>query len=123
VSGFIRARSSAGCSDRKKNDEGTWDASPLPATGTQEGVVEGYEELRKQTLGTGAKNQGGLGLSLVMRQGMKSWMDAWSRRVLEVPVRLLLEYSREEIVPLDLQAEVVMILTGMALSARQEVRG
>jgi len=54
---------------------------------------------------------------------MKSWMGACSRRALEVSLRPLPESSREQIVPLDLQAEVVMILTGMALSAWQEVRG
>jgi hypothetical protein len=85
-------------------------------------VVEGYEELRKQILGTGGRNPGGLGLALLMRQGMKSWMDAWSRRAPEVSVRPLPESSRGEIVPLDLRTEVVMILTGMALSARQEGR-
>lgn len=86
-------------------------------------MVEGYEELRKQALGTGVKNQGGLGLALLMRQGVKSWMDAWPRRAPEVSVRPFPEPSREEIVPLDLRAEVVMILTGMALSGRPEVRG
>ena len=85
--------------------------------------MEGYEELRQQALDTGTKNQGGLGMVLLMRQGMKSWMAAWARRALEVSVRPLPESRREQIVPLDLQAEVVMILTGMALSARQEVRG
>lgn len=85
--------------------------------------MEGYEELRQQAVDTRAKNQGGLGLALLMRQGMKSWMGACSRRALEVSLRPLPESSREQIVPLDLQAEVVMILTGMALSAWQEVRG
>ena len=85
--------------------------------------MEGYEELRQQALDTGGENQGELGLALLMRQGMKSWMDAWSRRALEVSLPPLPESSREQIVPLDLQAEVVMILTGMALSAWQEVRG
>jgi hypothetical protein len=86
-------------------------------------VGEGYEELRKQALGTRAKSQGGLGLALLMRQGMKSWMDAWPLRAPEVSLRPLPESSREEIVPLDLRTEMVMILTGMALSARQEVKG
>lgn len=85
--------------------------------------MEGYEELRQEALDTGAKHPGGLGLALLMRQGMKSWVDAWSRRALVVSVRPLPESSREQVVPLDLQAEVVMILTGMALSAWQEVRG
>lgn len=86
-------------------------------------MVEGYEELRKQALGTGPMNQGGLGLALLMRQGMKSWMDAWSCRARGVPVRPLPGHSREAIIALDLRAEVVMILTGMALSGRQEVTG
>ena len=68
MSRFIRAPSSAGCGDRKKNDDGTGDTSPLLATGTREDVVERYEELRQQALDTGAKHQGGLGLALLMRQ-------------------------------------------------------
>lgn len=84
--------------------------------------MEGYEALRKHALGTGAKNQGGWGLALLMRHGMKSWMDAWSRRAPEVFVRPSSGAPPGEIVPLDLRQEVVMILTRMALSARQEVR-
>ena len=49
-------------------------------------------------------------------------MDAWSRWLPEVPVRPLRGCGREEIVPLDLRSEVVMILTGMVLSGWQEVR-
>jgi transposase len=105
----------------EKNDDDTWDASPPLDTGTSEGLVEGYEELRQRALHTGAKHQGGLGLALLMRQGMKSWMDAWSPRALEVPIRPHPQSGREQIVPLDLQAEVLMILTGMALSTRREV--
>lgn len=86
-------------------------------------MVEDYEELRKQALGTGAKNPGGLGLAVLMRHGMKSWMDAWPRRAPEVSVRPLAGSRPEEIISLDVRGEVVMILTGMALSARQEVRG
>ena len=81
-----------------------------------------YEELRQQALGRWERGSGGRGFALFLRQGMKGWMEAWSRCVPEIPTCPLRGYSREEIVPLDLRAEVVMVLTGMVLREGQEVR-
>jgi hypothetical protein len=84
--------------------------------------VARYEELRQQALGKWERGWGGRGFALFLRQGMKGWMEAWSRCVPEIPPRPLRGCSREEVVPLDLRAEVVMVLTGMVLREGQEVR-
>ena len=90
--------------------------------GAGEGLVARYEELRQQALGKWERGWGGRGFALFLRQGMKGWMEAWYRCVPEIPAHPLRGYSREEIVSLDLRAEVVMVLTGMVLREGQEVR-
>ena len=88
------------------------------------GVVDRYEELRRQqVLRPCGRTGGGLGLALFLRQGMKGWMDGWSRCVAAGPAKTP-DRSRpgEEIVPWDLRGEVAAILAGMALSIGQERR-
>jgi hypothetical protein len=41
-------------------------------------MVAGYEELRRQVLGASDSTRGGWGLTLFLRQGMRSWMEAGS---------------------------------------------
>lgn len=82
-----------------------------------------YEELRRQGLDQSGGRRGALGLALFIRQGMKSWMEACSHCLPSgVPVKPQNESGPEAMVPLDLHAEVVRILAGMALHRRLEVR-
>lgn len=90
----------------------------------EEEIVNRYEELRWQVLGESGGRRGGLGLALFIRQGMERWMEAWSHCLPSVvPVKPKNESGPVGMVPLDLHAEVVRILAGMAFHCRQEVKG
>jgi hypothetical protein len=95
--------------------------SPLPAP--YAGMVDLYEQLRRQVLSLKCGGSADHGLALFLRQGMKRWMDAWPRcPIAESPKAPIPCRPVEAVVPWDLRAEVVAILTGMALSIRQEMR-
>jgi hypothetical protein len=99
-------------------------SAPLQTVIPNAGVVDRYEELRRQqVLSPCGRTSGGLGLALFLRQGMKGWMDGWSRCVAAGPAKTP-DRSRpgEGIVLWDLRGEVVAILAGMALSIGQEMR-
>ncbi len=90
----------------------------------QEGIVNQYEELRRQVRAEWGGRRGALGLALFTRQGMKGWMEAWSHCLPGgIPMKPQNPSGPEERVPLDLHAEVVTILASMALHRRPEVRG
>jgi hypothetical protein len=80
--------------------------------------VERYEELRRQFL----EHCGAQGLALFMRRGMRAWMQAWSQcaapssRLPPTPMA-----SGQETCPVQLHAQVAMLLADMVLLARQEV--
>ncbi|MGA7413580.1 MAG: hypothetical protein WBW33_24105 [Bryobacteraceae bacterium] len=97
---------------------------PLATVIPDAGVVDRYEELRRQHgLTPCGRTGGGLGLGLFLRQGMKGWMDGWSRCVAAGPAKAP-DRSKpgEGIVPWDLRGEVAAILAGMALSIGQQRR-
>lgn len=82
--------------------------------------MERYEELRRQFLEhCGAQAQG---LALFMRRGMRAWMHAWSQCAAPTsrlpPVSVT---SSQETCPVQLHAQVAMLLADMVLLARQEV--
>jgi hypothetical protein len=86
-------------------------------------MVTRYEELRRQALTPKSWGGGTQGLALFLRQGMKGWMDAWSRCHIVEPAKALIDSrSAEEVVPRNLHAEVVTILAAMALSIGTETR-
>jgi hypothetical protein len=85
-------------------------------------IVARYEQLRRQALGASGDVNGGLGLALLVRQGMKGWIEAWSHCGPRRPIRSPNQTGSTELVPLDLHGEVVLILAGMALSSRWEAR-
>ena len=82
-----------------------------------DGLIARYEELRRQALGRSATQ--GQGLALFMRRGMSAWMQAWSQCVPPSPVPARWR-NDQEICPVQLHREVVMLLAGMVLFARQE---
>ena len=100
-------------------------AQSVPASipASDVGVVDRYEEMRGQVLRPEGRGSGGQGLTLFLRQGMKGWMDAWSRCRVAGPPKAPIQSSLVDgVVPWDLRAEVVAILAGMALSIRPEIR-
>jgi hypothetical protein len=93
----------------------------MPASNAD--VVDRYEELRGQVLSPEGRGSGSQGLTLFLRQGMKGWMDVWSRCRIAGPTKVPVKSSPVEgTLPWDLRAEVVAILAGMALSIGQEMR-
>jgi hypothetical protein len=92
-------------------------------SGTDSTIVSRYEELRRQALGAADEAGRGSGLALFVRQGMKSWMQAWSQGVIGGPATSPTKTGPEEVSPMQLNREVVMILASMALSGHcQEAR-
>ena len=92
-------------------------AAPISHDG---GLVERYEELRCQFLEhCGVQAQG---LALFMRRGMRAWMQAWSQCTASSPRPLPAPMtSGQETCPVQLHAQVAILLADMVLLARQEV--
>jgi hypothetical protein len=81
-------------------------------------LIVRYEELRRQVLGRYGVH--GHGLALLMRRGMRAWMQAWSQCVTAPPVPTQVPDDQQSC-PVELHREVATILANMALFARQEV--
>ena len=84
----------------------------------KEDLIRHYESLRLQALGGSGPGRG-LGLALLRRYGMRSWLESWSKwALLTSPVREDSTGASGPSVPLELHTEVASILAGMALSCR-----
>lgn len=81
-------------------------------------LTKRYEDLRWQALKGGAFDQG-LGLAMLLRQGMWCWMESWSKCTATGPAPEVSATTPVESVPAALQGEMATILAGMALSYRQ----
>jgi len=82
-----------------------------------------YEELRDDVVNSYLKNaRKSQGLVLLLRQGMIGWLKAWSKCS---PPECTVEDRRQEYayqdLPYDLRAQVVILLTNMALNTSREV--
>ncbi|MCL0088410.1 hypothetical protein M1N87_01125 [Dehalococcoidia bacterium] len=81
-------------------------------------LTKRYEELRAFASGEATGVTPPKGLVLFLRQGMPGWIGAWSHLVSAGPIR---PPCPAEGIPGEaagsLQAEVVLVLAGMALSA------
>jgi hypothetical protein len=88
---------------------------------TQQDLVLGYEGLRAQVLSPSAELSRGLGIALLMRQGLLAWMKAWSDCTPPVGRPAQDPCPTEKVIPLDLRANLALILAGMALGHYQEV--
>lgn len=82
-------------------------------------LVARYEELRSQAMGASGP---GLGLALLLRQGMRAWLEAWSDCTLPTPAERPLESGGDEVVPVQLRAEIAIVLAGMAMSSTEVKR-
>lgn len=84
-------------------------------------MVERYEDLRCQVLGEGMGRGGNAGLALFVRQGMAGWMRAWSDCQQPDDGGSAGSGPSDELLPRNIEPEVVMVLAGMALNLYQEV--
>ena len=85
-----------------------------------DGLISRYEDLRQQALGLPCEIPRGQGLVLLMRSGMRAWMQTWAQCATTV-VRRQPPPGEAEIIPLTLHQEATMILASMLLYGRQEV--
>lgn len=88
-------------------------------TPTANHLVARYEELRSQAMGASGR---GLGLALLLRQGMRAWLEAWSNCTLTMPAERHLERGVDEVIPVQLRAEIAIVLAGMAMSSTEVKR-
>ena len=82
-----------------------------------------YEELRSDALSSYPKNmRQSQGLVLFIRKGMIGWLKAWSKCS---PPECTVEDRKQEYayqdLPYDLRAQVVILITNMALNTCREV--
>jgi hypothetical protein len=95
-----------------------WISSPS----RNDGLISCYEQLREQTLGKGNAIGSGHGLALLMRSGMRAWMQAWQHCIECVPARRQDGRDGELLIPLEMRTEVAMIVVGIVLHDYQEAR-
>jgi hypothetical protein len=91
----------------------------VPCSG---GAVTRYEALRQEALGRSGRIPRGQGLALLMRSGMRTWMQAWAQCAVEAPAPPQEPLGDEEMLPLGMRQDVTMILAGMVLCGHQEAR-
>ena len=84
-------------------------------------LAAGYEDLRRQVL-EGSPSQRGLGLALLLRQGMVAWMKAWLQSTSRPREGWKLPTDASAVVTHDRLGKVVVVLAAMALSHWQEQR-
>lgn len=85
-------------------------------------ILARYEDLRRQALHPADPAHRGSGLVLFVRQGMKSWMETWSRCIPSIPAKPRIKTGLEQASPIQGSRELVAILASMALGSRQEAR-
>ena len=79
-----------------------------------------YQQLREQALGRSNQLPRGQGLALLMRSGMRAWMQAWAQCTVELPTVPQQLLGGQQSFPLEVHQEVAMILAGMVLRGRQQ---
>jgi hypothetical protein len=84
-------------------------ARPDFAPKIDDALVARYEELRSQVMG-GLGN--GMGLALFVRQGMRSWIEAWRYCTLGTPPA---QPQPEPALPAPLRTELTLLLASMVL--------
>ena len=99
----------------KKNDRSQDDGD-----GRSEELVAHYEQLRNDARGLSAGQNPAPGLALFLRQGMTSWMRAWSPCMYTTDVGTLASPATVQGLSLDIRTQMATILAGMILGQHQE---
>jgi len=87
----------------------------IPLPDADSAIVHSYEGLRRAALGSARETGREPGLALFVRQGMTSWMRAWSKWGMREAAVLQINKGPEGAPLIPLNREVVMILASMAL--------
>jgi hypothetical protein len=88
-------------------------AQPVSTSKIDDTLTARYEELRSQVLG-GLGH--GMGLALFLRQGTRSWIEAWRQCSLAAPRE---QNQSEPAVPAPLRTELTLLLASMVLLNHQ----
>jgi hypothetical protein len=92
----------------------------VPVPDMDSAIMRCYEGLRRAALGSAWETGRELGLALFVRQGMTSWMQAWSKWGIREAAVSQIKKSPEGDPLIPLNREAVMILASMALSGRYD---
>lgn len=92
----------------------------LRHTPSDEGLISRYEALRQQALEQPHAAPRGQGLALLIRSGVRVWMQAWAQHVVKVAAPSKERLGDSEIFPFEMHREVTMILAGMVLCGHRE---
>jgi len=90
--------------------------NPLPGIPADRNFAAHYEQLRRDWLGR--TSSGSVGLTLLLRQGLVSWMRACSYDA-AWPTRESLP-SATAVLPADVRSQAAVILAGFLLHSRTE---
>ena len=66
--------------------------------------------------------EGGPGLAVLMRRGVRAWMSACSVSSAPLPIKVFTQTEAGPVIPQGLHTEIVLILAGMLLHRCQEAR-
>jgi hypothetical protein len=95
--------------------------APVSVSVGDQNLVTGYEALRHQAV-TGNRGDGkALGMTLFLRQGMRSWIEVWRCSQENAPVAQRSESDPDYMLAVDLRSEIAMLLTSMVLNTHTEV--
>jgi len=83
-------------------------------------LVAHYEQLRRDATDMSSRGREALGLALFLRRGMAAWMQAWSQCLDCVTPPAPSSPPATTPVPMDVRAQVAMLLAGIILSLHQE---
>lgn len=79
-----------------------------------------YEQLRSEILSCPVGCRQGLGLVVFLRQGMLSWMRAWSRCASSSQPRPSALPRTETTLPLEIRDQITTVLAAMIVGQQQE---
>jgi hypothetical protein len=89
---------------------------PFPTPDVLQSLRDGYEQLRHHAVARQGGLDRGWGLVMLLRQGMTSWMRAYSESCLSVGPPSQRRAPIEAMVPVTLHQGATRILVAMALS-------
>jgi hypothetical protein len=81
--------------------------------------VARYEQLRRDALNRGSEVSSGIGLAVLLRQGLRAWMRACGS-VLPLSVNQVAQPAPVSSLPFDVRTQTVLILAGMLVGNRSE---
>jgi len=85
-------------------------------------LVDHYEQLRSEALLQPAGRQPAPGLALLLGRGMTEWMRAWSPCLPKLEAKTMLPSVPSPPYPLEVRAQITILLAGIILSQQLEVR-